>query len=112
MLTGGPGGSVAALDVQAIKLDKLDSAIAFCNRVGCKTLSATQVLATGQLIRRLRQAVLDSDMRAAASLLEGVKGKSLAAVASDEIQLVRNVVDNWMVITELTTAMSAGMAKV
>ena len=112
MLTGGPSGTVAAVDLQSVRLDKLDSAITFCGRVGCKTLTASQMLATGQLVRRLRQALLDNDLKAAAALLDSVRGKSLASVASDEIQFVRNVVDNWLVITELTVAMSTGMARV
>jgi hypothetical protein len=63
-------------------------------------------------VRRLRQAVLDGDMRTCVGLLEGARGKSLAEVAAVEIQFVRTLADNWRVITELTNALSSGMPKV
>ncbi len=62
-------------------------------------------------VRRLRQAVLDGDMRSCVGLLEGARGKSLSEVAAVEIQFVRTLADNWRVITELTNALSTGMAK-
>lgn len=58
------------------------------------------------------QALLVSDLDAARQMLEAVRGKVLAAAADEEVQAVKREVDNWLVISEMTAAISGGMAKV
>ncbi len=51
MAVGGPGGSVGNVDLSCVQLTALDNAIAFSVHVGCKTVNASQALATAQLVR-------------------------------------------------------------
>lgn len=60
----------------------------------------------------LAQALLVSDLDAARQMLDAVRGKVLAAVAEDEVQTIKHEVDNWMVVSEITSALSSGAAKV
>lgn len=45
-------------------------------------------------------------------MLDAVRGKVLAAVAEEEVQTVKYEVDNWMVVSEITAAISSGGARV
>ena len=60
----------------------------------------------------LAQALLVSDLDAARQMLDAVRGKVLASVAEDEVQTIKHEVDNWMVVSEITSALSSGAAKV
>lgn len=65
------------------------------------------MVATAQLVRRLRQALSAGDLELAGELLDGVRGKVLAAAAAEEVRAIKHEVDNWRVIGALTSAVSA-----
>ena len=105
---GSPRGRVGDLDLSQVETDSLDHAIKYARTLGCKTVEASQLVATAFLVRQLRRALLDSDLHTARTLLDSVRGKVLAAAAAEEIQLVKYEVDNWLVVSELTAALSSG----
>ena len=107
---GGPMGTVGDLQLAGVDTEGLDAAINYAKTLGCKTVEASQMVATAQLVRRLRQCLVAGDLSMARDMLDGVKGKVLAAAAADEMQLIKYEVDNWMVISGLTEAVATGSA--
>ena len=107
---GGPSGTVGDLALAGVDTAGLDAAINYAKTLGCKTIEASQMVATAQLVRRLRQSLVAGDLALASEMLDGVKGKVLAAAAADEMQLIKYEVDNWMVISGLTDAVATGAA--
>jgi hypothetical protein len=110
LATGGPRGAVGELDLRQLSTDDIDNAVEFATRLGCKTVEASQIVATAKLVRKLRQSLADYDLPTARALLESVKGKVLSAAAAEEIQLVKYEVDNWLTISELIAAIGEGAA--
>ena len=108
---GGPAGAVGHLAAGAIDTEGLDEAVAYARTLGVKSAEASQMVATAQVVRKLRAALKAGDFAGASEVLDGVRGKLLAAVAADEVQLARLNVDNWYVITQLTAAMSTGSSQ-
>jgi hypothetical protein len=106
--TGGPRGGVGELDLEALSTKQLDQAIDYARSIGCRTIEASQMLATANLVRRLRQSLQAGDLTLCRELLEGVKGRVLAAVAAEEVQAIKLEVDNWTVVSELTAALQVG----
>ncbi len=53
-----------------------------------------------------------NDMKTAVDVLEAVKGKVIASVATAEIQVMKLELDNWTVISSLSSAMTNGRAQV
>ena len=53
--TGPVKGMVGQLNLDAVDVDNLEAAIHYAHHIGCKTVVASQMLATAQLVRRLRQ---------------------------------------------------------
>ena len=100
------------LSVRDIDVENLEAAVQYAVHIGSKTQHANQLLATGQLVLALRRALLGNDMPAARDLLESVRGKVIAALAADEVQAVKAEIDNWMVISQLSSAISSGYAQV
>jgi hypothetical protein len=100
------------LSVRDIDVDSLDAAVQYAVHIGSRTAHASQLLATAQLVLALRKALLADDMPAARDLLDSVRGKVIAALAADEIQAVKAEIDNWVVISQLTSAISSGFAQV
>lgn len=105
---GGPAGAVGHIAAAAIDTDGLDEAIAYARTLGVKSAEASQIVATAQAVRKLRAVLKAGDFSGASEVLESLKGKMVAAVAADEVQLARLNVDNWYVIGQLTAALSAG----
>lgn len=108
--TGGPRGPVGRLDLRHIDIANVDRVIEYSKELGCKTVEAAQIVATAQTIRDTRQALVDGDLERARQVLEQVKGKILAPVAEEEIQMVKYEVDNWAVVSELNAAIAEGEA--
>jgi hypothetical protein len=109
---GAVQGSVGNVQLDDVDVDALETAIQYAIHTGCRTANAAQMLATAQFVQRLRQAMLSADMVAAREMLSLVKGKALSPVAAVEVQLVQQEVDNWVVVSELSAAVSSGMAVV
>jgi len=115
-LRGGPGTGPSdrpepsLLDLDAVDPAPLDDAIDYAESLGCRTIEASQMLATARLVRRLRQALLAGDLERCRGLLEGVRGRVLAAVAAEEVQAIKHEVDDWTVVSELTAAIATGAA--
>jgi len=105
--SGAARGAIGDLDVDGIDTSGLDRAITFARSLGCKTIESSQMVATAQLVRRLRQALVAGDLDLAGELLDGVRGKVLAAAAAEEVRAIKYEVDNWRVIGALTSAVAA-----
>ena len=56
-------GAVGEVDTTKVDVSALDWAIAYAKRVEVQTLEASQMLATAQLIRKLRAALIAGDWR-------------------------------------------------
>ncbi|KAA0165511.1 hypothetical protein FNF31_01856 [Cafeteria roenbergensis] len=109
------GGDASAsqgslLDLDGVDTAPLDDAIDFAESLGCRTIEASQMLATARLVRRLRQALLAGALDSCRDLLDGVRGRVLAAVAAEEVQAIKHEVDDWTVVSELTAALQTGAA--
>jgi len=63
-----------------------------------------------QVVARLRLCLLNEDLAEAGVTLEAVRGKMLASVAMSEVRLVQDEVDNWQVISDLTSGITRGGA--
>jgi hypothetical protein len=109
--TGGAAGPIGRTDVDAIDLSALDEALTYARTLGVKSVEASQVVATAQLIRRLRVALKSRNVAEARDVLESVKGKVLAAAAADEVQYIKLTVDDWSVRTGLSRVLSTGAAQ-
>jgi hypothetical protein len=107
---GGVSGAVGHMDAAAISVTALEEALSYAKTLGVKSAEAAQMVSTAQVIRRLRQALKGGSFAEAQEILESLKGKVLAAVAADEVQLARLNVDNWLVTSELTSAIVTGAA--
>ena len=53
--TGPIRGSIGQLNLDDVDVDNLEAAIHYAHHIGCKTVNASQLLATAQLVLRLRQ---------------------------------------------------------
>lgn len=96
--------------MSSVSVTELDSALAFATATKCKTPEAVQLLGTAQVVRELRVAVMTHNFEDARDLLESVRGRVLALVAADEVQAIKFEVDNWLIVVELTGAISSGAA--
>jgi hypothetical protein len=112
LTAGAVRGAIGHLNLDEVDVDNLEAAIHYAHHIGCKTQGASQLLATAQLVLRLRQALMVSDLDAARQMLEAVRGKVLAPCADEEVQTIKREVDNWLVISEISAAISNGAAKV
>ncbi len=105
-------GAVGHIVLDGIDTTGLQSAVHYAQHLGCKTVTTSQLLATAQVVLRLRQVFLTRDMAAVREVLDTVTGKVLSGVAAEEVQVIKGEADNWYVVSELTAAISSGMATV
>jgi sugar diacid utilization regulator len=108
--SGVASGAVGAIRIDAIDINVLDEALTYVRTLGVKSSEASQLVATAQAVRKLRVALRAGSMGDAREVLESIRGKVLSGVADEEMHFVRQCVDDWLVVTELGTALLSGAA--
>lgn len=108
--TGAVRGNVGEINKDAISTSDLDVAINRAQSLGTTTPEAAQLLASALLVRHLRAALLADDMPGAQELLTSAESEEVSAPAVAEIDVIRREVDNWVIISETSAALSKGAA--
>ena len=103
---GRPQGRPGRLYIGAVDTRPLEASLDLAARLGPKTAEAQQMLFSGKVIARLRACLLNEDLRQAAITLEAMQGQLLASVAVAEARAVQDEVDNWVLIAELSGALT------
>ena len=107
--TGCIGGSVGALDITSVALDELRSVVREGSRRGCKTHDAEKLVAIGEQVLALRDAVQADDWSGAADVLSSI-GTEVHPAAVKEVTLARDEFHNRTIIEGLSNALSSGKA--
>jgi hypothetical protein len=102
---------VGALDLSVISTSGLDSAIDDALRIGLVTAAAEQLLATAQIVRKVRLALGHSNWGALEEAVSSVRGRLLADAGVAELQGAKDELDNRLLLTELSAALAKGKAQ-
>ena len=68
------------------------------------------LLSTAQFITRLRSALVDSNWQRLEALISEAHSRVLADTVADEVRAAQDELDNRTIVSDLTAALSTGMA--
>ena len=105
-------GTVDDFNTSALSTAKLSQAISTSATIGCATQRARSLLATAQLLRRLRQCVIDGAWSDLEREIEDSKAKLVVPEATDEITLIRQVADDEHIARAVINALRSQSAAV
>ena len=113
-VSGGPG----AIDVSSADASRLERAIDHADELGVKTSEASNLLASAQLLFRLRSALLadrwtpaTSDPDGVEAVLRDAASGPVSELAAPELALARAELDNRRLVLSLSAALARGGAK-
>jgi hypothetical protein len=109
LASGAVMGPVGHVDLAAISVAGLDSAVAYARSLGVKSPEATALVDTALAVRGLRAAAQAEDWPGAGRLLAALAGVTLTGAAvEDELRLIKANVDNHAALTALHAAAASG----